>query len=79
MPSEKLLSRKDDEPAIPASDLYENTLSVRPVDHLNKKPILVNIDRVTLCPSELSDSSWLRARVEPPNRKQAKTHNNLHK
>lgn len=30
---------------------------------------LSNIDCVTLCPSELSDSSWLRARVEPPNRK----------
>lgn len=60
-------------------DIFGNALSVRPVDRPNKKPILVNMDHVTSCPSELPDSSWLGPRVETPKRKQAKTRYNLRK
>ena len=40
-------------------DVFENNLSVRRVDRPNEKPILVNMDCVTTCPSELPDLSWL--------------------
>ena len=38
-------------------DIFGNALSVRPVDLPSEKPILVNMDRVTSCPSKLPDSS----------------------
>ena len=52
-------------------------LSVRPVDKPKEKPILVNVDRVTLYPSELPNSSWLGPRVSTKKRKWAQTRYNL--
>ncbi len=39
-----------------------NDLSVYPVDHPTEEPILVSMDRVTSCPEELPDVSWLGTR-----------------
>ncbi len=43
-------------------DVLPNGLSVRPVDKVDEKPILVNVDCVTLCPQELLDETWLGPR-----------------
>ncbi len=43
-------------------DVTSNGLSVYPVDHLTEEPILVSMDRVTSCPEELPDVSWLGTR-----------------
>ena len=43
-------------------DVLPNGLSVRPVDKVDEKPILVNVDRVTLCLQELPDETWLGSR-----------------
>ena len=51
-------------------DVLPNGLSVRPVDKVDEKPILVNVDRVTLCPQELPDETWLGSRK----RRQVRTH-----
>ena len=40
-------------------DITTNGVSVRPVDHPDQEPIRVNLDRVTKCPDELPDISWL--------------------
>ena len=40
-------------------DVTTNGVSVRPVDHPDQEPIRVNLDRVTKCPDELPDISWL--------------------
>ena len=57
-------------------EVLTNGLSVRPVDKPNMKPILVNVDRVTPCPPELADESWLGPKKE---RKRARTRYNLRK
>ena len=57
-------------------EVLTNGLSVRPVDKPNTKPILVNVDRVTPCPPELADESWLGPKKE---RKRARTRYNLRK
>ena len=38
-----------------------NCVLVRPVDKPDDHSILVSLDRVTLCPAELADQSWLGA------------------
>ena len=43
-------------------EVLPNGLSVRPVDRPQDEPILVNVDRTTKCPDELSDESWLGSR-----------------
>ena len=43
-------------------EVLPNGLSVRPVDRPQDEPILVNVDRTTKCPDELSDKSWLGSR-----------------
>ena len=40
-------------------EVLPNGLSLRPVDRPEEQPILVNRDRVTKCPTELPDVSWL--------------------
>ena len=40
-------------------EVHPNGVTVRPVDRPNDKSIRVNLDRVTLCPVELPDESWL--------------------
>ena len=40
-------------------EVLPNGLSLCPVDRPEEKPILVNQDRVTKCPTELPDVSWL--------------------
>ena len=40
-------------------EVHPNGVTVQPVDRPNDKSIRVNLDRVTLCPMELSDKSWL--------------------
>ena len=40
-------------------EVWGNGVSVRPVDKPEAQPILVNVDRVTPCPAELPDVSWL--------------------
>ena len=42
--------------------MLPNGVSVRPVDQPQDEPILVNVDRVTPCPDELTDTSWLGSR-----------------
>ncbi len=39
-----------------------NRMSVRPVDHPEKDPFLVNMDRVTRCADEFPDVSWTGSR-----------------
>ena len=58
-------------------DVFGNTLSLRPVDHPGEKLILVNMNHVTLCPSELRDSSWLGPTAGAQKRKRAETRYNL--
>ena len=36
-----------------------NNVTVRPVDRPKDQMIHVNLDRVTICPEELPDTSWL--------------------
>ena len=43
-------------------DLTSTGATVRPVDQPDQKPILVNLDRVSKCPSDLPDVSWLGPR-----------------
>ncbi len=56
---------KDRKLALPHHDPFRivnvtsNDLSVCQVDHPDEEPILVSMDRVTLCPEELPDVSWL--------------------
>ena len=40
-------------------DVHPNGLTVRPVDRPKDPSIRVNLERATLCPSELPDESWL--------------------
>jgi len=40
-------------------EVQGNCVLVRPVDRPEDKPILVSLDRTTLCPAELPDHSWL--------------------
>ena len=40
-------------------EVYPSGLSVRPVDRPNDAPTRVNLERVTLCPAELPDTTWL--------------------
>ena len=40
-------------------ELLPNGLSLRPVDRPDEQPILVNQDRVSKCPAELPNISWL--------------------
>ena len=40
-------------------EVHPNGVTVRPVDCPSDKSIRVNLDRVTLCPVELPDESWL--------------------
>ena len=40
-------------------EVHPNGVTVRPVDRPNDKSFRINLDRVTLCPMELSDKSWL--------------------
>ena len=40
-------------------EVHPNGLTVRPVDRPNEQSIRVNQDRVTVCPKELPDQSWL--------------------
>ena len=56
-------------------DVFGNT--VRPMDKPKEKPILVNVDRVTLYLIELPNSSWLGPRVSTKKRKWAQTRYNL--
>ena len=66
MPHEK--AGKKRKPALPYHgpfrivEVLPNGVSVRPVDRPQDEPILVNVDRVTPCPDELSDTSWLGSR-----------------
>lgn len=43
-------------------DIHPNGVTVRPVDKPNDGPVRVNMDRVTCCPLELPDTSWLGSR-----------------
>ena len=43
-------------------EVYPSGLSVRPVDRPNDTPMRVNLERVTLCPDELPDTTWLGPR-----------------
>ena len=43
-------------------EVHPNGLTVRPVDRPNEQSIRVNQDRVTVCPKELPDQSWLGRR-----------------
>ena len=51
-------------------DTTSNGVSIRPVDHPEEIPVLVNLERVTKCPDALPDLSWLglhsRCRRRPP-------------
>ena len=40
-------------------EVHPNGVTVRPVDKPTDEPIRVNMDRVTLCPKELPNESWL--------------------
>ena len=44
-------------------ETHANGVTVRPVDKPKDAPIQVNLDRVTLCPTELPDTSWLGKRT----------------
>ena len=54
-------------------DVLPNGLSLRPVDHPEEAPILVNQDRVTKCSAELPDVSWL-GKKRRPKKNPKKTH-----
>ena len=43
-------------------DLTSTGATVRPVDQPDQKPILVNLDRVSKCLSDLHDAYWLSPR-----------------
>ena len=43
-------------------EVHPNGLTVRPVDRITEPLIRVNQDRVTICPKELPDKSWLGRR-----------------
>ena len=43
-------------------ETHANGVTVKPVDKLKDAPIQVNLDRVTLCPTELPDTSLLGKR-----------------
>ena len=43
-------------------EVHPNGLTVRPVDRITEPSIRVNQDRVTICPKELPDKSWLGRR-----------------
>ena len=59
------ISSKDQKLSLPyhgpyrITDIRGNCVSVKPVDKPNKEPILVNMDRITPCPMEVPDCSWL--------------------
>ena len=40
-------------------EVHPNGVSVRPVDRPKETPIRVNMDHISLCHTELPDSSWL--------------------
>ena len=40
-------------------DVANNTVSVWPVDKTDKSPMLVNMERVTMCSDALPNISWL--------------------
>lgn len=51
-------------------EVTSNGVCIRPVDHPEQEPIRVNIDRVTKCPTELLDVSWLgNTRKRPTKRR----------
>ena len=56
-------------------EVSQNTLLVRPVDCPDAPLILVSMDRVTQCPSEVPNSSWLGPQTE----KKKKRHQEVRK
>ena len=53
-------------------EVRSNCLLVRPVDRPDDQPILVSMDRVVDCPSELPDTSWLGPRQKRQRRTRKK-------
>ena len=54
-------------------DLTSTGATLRPVDQPTHEPILVNLDRITKCSSELPDISWLGPRSRRQRRRRLRS------